>query len=310
MELLKFREHTYLQKLRVLEKYAYVHKIMHTHYKNVVYIDTHAGTGKIVIETDRGYYEADGSPLIMAKTGVECYFIELDYKYYRTLKVNAKRYSNVTVIHGDCNKEVPRLLEMLREKYGYNKYVFLFIDPYSIVDERSGKLEFKWRTLEIIAEYRTEILFTFPAKVLLRMLGIVRSTSDARKKILEDLCTYLGVNIDKLLWLMRKLSSIEDVYERWKYLAKYLCKRLRDLNYPYTGAYLVYERIRRGYSRLYWMLHATRNKTAGEIMRGIFVKLALGKTKYAKYYPLEEYIVDAEDSIRILRQRRMTFYLK
>jgi len=273
--ILEIKEHTH-KKYRILGKYLGACKTFNKKYRNFAYVDTHAGSGKVLFEGD---FE-DGSPLIARaiNPSFPCYVIEINEDRYKILNDSVTDLPNITAIHGDCNEKIP---EVLRKIPGW-KFTLCFVDPDSLIDEYTGCHELSWKTIEQISQGpKTEILLNFPLMPIVRNIGYVLSGQKSSKtqKFKDNLVEFFGT--DK--W-------IEIGTNRKKLLDFYLSERLRG--YEFKGAIL----IRTGNAPLYYLVFGSHHKVGAKIMRDVMRKEWRGGQQFLAnfndVYPLTYFVFD------------------
>jgi three-Cys-motif partner protein len=197
-------------KLKILRQYLPGYLLATTRALERIYIDAFAGPG---LNRLRGKNRTiDGSPLIAldacAQNGTKfdrLFFIERDPAVAAQLRgvLNSRdKTQRASVINGDVNKELPRLITKLPRR----SPTFVFVDPEGI--------EPQWTTIEAIAPWRTELLINFP-------LGM----SINRNPDSDKVTAYFGTAQWRALWNSpRRTHELLQLYK----------ERLRRLGYRYT----------------------------------------------------------------------------
>ncbi|MCL0093245.1 hypothetical protein M1N92_06340, partial [Dehalococcoidia bacterium] len=155
-ELLTFLPHT-RRKLNVHEKYLRAC----LKFPNFCYIDTHGGTGLIKVNDQLMEGSAIKAAMLFPSTPV--YVIEIDSRKVEQLRLVAKdrNLSQLNIIEGDCNVEVPRLFR--EEIKPGQKFILFFVDPDRFIFRYKGRkvLEITPSLLDTITLFpRSEILLT------------------------------------------------------------------------------------------------------------------------------------------------------
>ena len=197
-------------KLKILQQYLPAYLAATTKALERIYIDAFAGPG---LNRVRGTNRTiDGSPLIAldarAPNGTKfdrLFFIERDAAIAAELRGVLKtrdKTQRATVIDGDVNKELPRLIIKLHQR----SPTFVFVDPDGI--------EPQWTTIEAIAPWRTELLINFPLG-----MSINRNPDSAK------VTAYFGTEQWRGLW--NSPGRTHQLLQLYK-------ERLRRLGYQYT----------------------------------------------------------------------------
>lgn len=157
------------EKLEIFQGYlkAYLTALKKQSFRTV-YIDAFAGTGIINISNDEGRETIEGSAKRALSSALKFdhyYFIEYSKKKCKelcnTIHIEfPEMEESVTVVCGDANEELSRLIDILNWK---SVRALLFIDPFATA--------FKWKTLEKVASTQAiDLWYLFPYYALSRML--------------------------------------------------------------------------------------------------------------------------------------------
>lgn len=230
-----------------------------------IYIDAFAGPGVNALE--RTGNVVDGSPLIALdakgrnSVGFEkLFFIENDAEAVQELRdVVEKRDQGrrATIIHGDVNVELPRLMESISKK----SPTFVLLDPAGI--------DPAWETITMLAGWRTELLINFP-------LGMsINRNPDSPK---TD--AYFGTTEWKKHWDGGRLSRTSG-------LIRFHLERLADLGWSEQPDHA---RLVRGSGNqyLYYLLFASKHTAGGRIMSwALDQPNAAGQGRLTLQFPVE-----------------------
>jgi len=176
-----------------------------THY----FIDACAGSGRVQAYYKDGYL--NGSPLVMAKTRdrvednikdktktkhVKCMFIEVNPKTRSLLEKWTCDFPNCEIIQGDCNRELPKVLDRL-DSERWKPFAFIYVDPFGLGDPPI-MMETLRRVLE--RDY-TELFIQLSVDGLIRAAGWLKhqDSLDSRKRkkaqtFCETLRLFIGDN--------------------------------------------------------------------------------------------------------------------
>jgi len=146
-----------IDKLNILDEYlmAFTQVFKNQDWSNLVYIDAFAGSGETITGNN---VIVEGSPLIALNYDfAKYYFFELNKVRMESLKSKIeKEYplkkNKTEFILGDCNDNLPKLIEGLQIKASTRGVIFL--DPYS--------LELKWETIKKINDINIDVWYLFP----------------------------------------------------------------------------------------------------------------------------------------------------
>lgn len=233
-------------KLKILRQYLPVYLLATTKALERIYIDAFAGPG---LNRLRGRnLTIDGSPLIAldarARNGTKfdrLFFIERDPAVAAELRGVLKtrdKTQRASVIDGDVNKELPRLIT----KLPLRSPTFVFVDPEGI--------EPQWTTIEAIAPWRTELLINFPLG-----MSINRNPDSAK------VTAYFGTDEWREVWSSTRPGRSRAVLQLYK-------ERLRKLGYKYTTED---DRLIKtsGGRRLYYLVFVSKVVPAKTIMNWV-----------------------------------------
>jgi len=287
---LEIEPHT-LHKYNILRKYLNVCKIFDKHYSNFVYVDTHGGSGAVLLKGKK----VNGSPLIAAHwtPSFPCHIVEIDPKTYQCLCQSTSSCSNAHTYHGDCNKLITKILSKIPK---WQKFVFCFVDPSSLVYRGSDGTvcdQLCAETVGAIAEFpRSELLLNFPLESILRCAGDYFNNPNEPRAVAngERVTTFMGS------------TNWQDIPERERnrraFLELYLDEMLES--YLFKGAILI--RSEEKNLPLYYLVYTTHNQTAAKIMRDIMKKEGDFPLHYKltgepqtlnEVYPLERFIFES-----------------
>jgi len=195
-----------------------------------------------------------------------------------------------TSIKGDCNAEVPKILDRLPAGH---RFVLCFVDPDGYMYNEGGMRipEFTPSLLDTVGAFpRTELLMTLPLEIR-RAVGyaLKRPQDPKTKTFIEGLESTLGKEC------LRRVSSSYEPY--YVCLLEYTLERFFK-PYRYKGALLV--KSIEGTIQ-YYLVFGTNNETAGTIMRNIMKKEWEDQysQKVTQIPPLDNFIFDD----RIFRPR-------
>jgi len=289
---LEVEPHT-LHKYNILRSYLNVCKVFDNHYSNVVYIDTHGGSGKVRLRDKNDLI--DGSPLIAASwtPSFPCHIIEIDPERYRNICDSTKGCADIHTYRGDCNELIASILQLIPK---WKKFVVCFVDPSSLVYRGSDGTEcdqLRAETIGTIAQFpRTELLLNFPLESVLRCAGDFFNNPSEPRAIAngERVTTFMG----STSWQ----DLPEEKRDRRNFLELYMKEML--IEYQFKGAYLVRSEAKS--LPLYYLVHTTHNRTAAKIMRdimkkegnfGVYYSFRLGRfPTLEEAYPLEQFIFE------------------
>jgi three-Cys-motif partner protein len=199
-------------KLKILQQYLPAYLAATTRARERIYVDAFAGPG---LNRLRGRnLTIDGSPLIAldarARNGTKfdrLFFIERHPAVAAELRGVLKtrdKTQRASVIEGDVNKELPKLITRIPQR----SPTFVFVDPEGI--------EPQWTTIEAIAPWRTELLINFPLG-----MSINRNPDSAK------VTAYFGTNRRRELWTSTRPGRTHELLQLYK-------ERLGKLGYQYT----------------------------------------------------------------------------
>lgn len=278
----RFELHT-KRKLTVHEKYLRQCVKMERIYGNFSYIEAHGGTGLIRIDDET----IEGSVIQAAKLApsAPCKVIEINPERFLTLKevVERQGLTNIEVIKGDCNVEVPKILDSLPAR---RRFVLCFVDPDGYMYNEGGLKvpEFTPALLDAIGAFpRTELLMTLPLEIRRAIGFVLRRPLDPRSRAYEEgLKMTLGEGC-----LKRVAVSYEPFYLN---LLDFVLERYFQ-PYKYRGALLV--KSIDGILQ-YYLIFGSHNETAGTIMRNVMKKEWEDEydQKVTQLPPLDRFIFD------------------
>ena len=233
-------------KLKILSDYLPVYLKATTRAMERIYIDGFAGpglnrvrgTGKIV----------DGSPLIALDAKAEngttftrLFFIERDEASALELENTVAQRDTqrrCTVIPGDVNVELPRLIERLPKR----SPTFVFLDPEGIDPQ--------WTTLQKITGWKTELLINFPFG-----MAINRNPDSGKVN------AYYGTREWRPLWESTSPGRIRRLLDLYK-------NRLQELGWRYTTDADPVVTGTRG-QRLYYLIFVSKVEPGQRIMKWV-----------------------------------------
>jgi three-Cys-motif partner protein len=264
----------WLTKHKILGKYLNACLKFQEIYSNFAYIDSHGGSGRVLLDGK----QTDGSPLIAASRlkSFPCHITEINEESYRRLVESSKGIPNVHAQNGDCNVLVPQILKSIDSW----KFCLCFVDPDGFVYYNKGEklMQLTYQTIDSIANSKepegpkTELLLNFQISSVLRVKGFPDSRpDDERTPIMEEDIT--------ALYGCDHWKSLQD---RRELLDHFLDERLK--RYEFKGSFLVEDN---GHP-LYYLIHATHNKTGAKIMNDVMRK-EYGQMLLQEYPPNRYY---------------------
>lgn len=293
--ILKIKPHT-LHKYNILHKYLRVCKVFNDKYHNFVYVDTHGGSGRVLLEGKTDEY-VDGSPLIVAHYDDTwpCHICEIDPQTYKALEESVCGCENVRTYYGDCNDIIYEILKTIDP---WKKFILFYVDPSRLVYSRSDGFscnQLRHETIRAITRFpRTELLLNFPLEAILRCAGDFFKNPEEPRAIAngERVSIFMGTETWKEL--PRKNRTPRD------FLELYMREMLEA--YKYKGAYMV--RSTEKNLPLYYLVYSTHNYTGAKIMRAIMNKeddfpihydFSLERfPTFDEVYPLEHFIFEKD----------------
>lgn len=164
-----------LLKLTVLESYleAYANAFKNMNY-NLIYVDAFAGSGRC--DTKVGSIDGSAKIALSIDRFNEYIFIEYNEDNYSELLKLKEQYRNkkITVIKGDCNMEIIKILN--KYNWTYNR-ALAFIDPYGF--------EFDFNTHKKLASTKAfDIWYLFPISYVSRFMPNNGNISKSNSEIL------------------------------------------------------------------------------------------------------------------------------
>jgi three-Cys-motif partner protein len=295
------KEHS-KKKYNILKKYWNVCSKFGDKYKNFIYIDTHGGSGRIILPD--GKTQDDGSVLIARKANPNfpCYVIEIDAEIFSRLFEFTKEFTNIKTICGDCNEKIDEILkEIPREK----KFIFCFLDPEGLVYKNICH-QLLCETVEKIADFpRTEILLNIPLEAIIRSGSFVSEPSKVgADKNIDNVTKFFGKNCNPDCKLKLECKDIGKECNKWKEIIEketVIDKKIRKLlelyiaknlnKFPYVGAILI--RNENNFPQ-YYLVYGTKNYIGAKIMREIMEK-EWGKGTlgdFDKLFPINKFIFE------------------
>jgi three-Cys-motif partner protein len=286
---LNISPHT-MRKYSILQKYLKVCAIFDKHYSNCVYVDTHGGSGKVLLN---GKY-VNGSPLIAANwhPSFPCHIVEIDPDTYSCLCASMSGCNNVQTYNDDCNKIISNILSTIPRG---QKFVFFFVDPSALVyyGKKGDCDQLTADTIRSISEFpRSELLLNFPLESILRCAGDYFSNPSTARAIAN------GCRVTTFMGSKSWQGLAKTGLGRREFLEIYMDEMLSE--YPFKGAMLI--RSVEKNLPLYYLVYATRNYTAAKIMRDImkkegnypiYAELTTGRRPTIdEVYPIRKFIFD------------------
>lgn len=236
-------------KLKILQQYLPAYLAATTKALERIYIDAFAGPG--LNRLRGGNLTIHGSPLIAldarARNGTKfdrLFFIERDRAVAAELRGVLKtsdKTQRATVIDGDVNKELPRLITKLHQR----SPTFVFVDPEGI--------EPRWTTIEAIAPWQTELLINFPLG-----MSINRNPDSAK------VTAYFGTDKWREVWNSTRPGGARELLQLYK-------ERLGQLGYRYTTEDDRLVKTSRG-RRLYYLVFVSKVAIARRIMTSVLTQ--------------------------------------
>ncbi|MBI2856973.1 MAG: three-Cys-motif partner protein TcmP [Chloroflexi bacterium] len=236
-----------LDKLKILSQYLPGYLGATTKALERIYIDAFAGPGQAFLRDSEKL--VPGSPLIALEARAlngtrfdRLFFIEKDYtacEELRAILLERDSDHRATVINGDSNAELPRLLKTLSRK----SPIFVFVDPVGI-DPR-------WETVTALAGWRTELLINFP-------LGMAMKRNYSSDKI----GAYFGTQEAYRIWEHGGSGRTRALLDLYK-------SRLGGLGYPFAVSD---DRLVKteGNQALYYLMFVSKVDVAKTIMTWVF----------------------------------------
>ena len=233
-----------LDKLKILELYLPGYLGATQSAIETIYIDGFAGPGMNQIHgTER---LVQGSPLIALSARSQAgdrfdrlYFIEKHKETFdelETLVASRDTEHRATVIHGDVNVELPRVVRQINKRTP----TFVLLD--------TDAIEPAWRTIEAIAAWRTELLINFPLG-----MSINRNPDSAKAARYFDSSTWRDI------WEGGRVSRTSG-------LLKFYLSRLAELGYDQQPEHPRLIRSDANNNPLYYLLLASKHPAAKSIM--------------------------------------------
>jgi three-Cys-motif partner protein len=267
-------------------------------YGNFRYIEAHGGTG--LIRVDGEIIEGSLMQAARLAPSAPCTVVEINPERFETLQEVVKRngLTNVEIINGDCNVEVPKLLQRLPAG---RQFILCFVDPdgYMYSEGDLKVPEFTPALLDAIATFpRTELLMTLPLEIRRPIGFVLKRPLDPKSKAYEEgLKMTLGEECLKMVAVSYEpfyLNLLDFVLERY------------FQPYKYRGALLV--KSIDGVLQ-YYLIFGSHNETAGTIMRNVMKKEWEDQSgrKVSELPPLDGFIFDDrlfQPRLRLTTNRR------
>jgi len=251
------------RKYIVLRKYLDVCHKFHCKYKNFVYVDTHGGSGRVLLKGRN--ISVEGSPLIAAAYTPDwpCHIVEIDPDTYGMLRQAVDGHPNVVTYLGDCNSIIHQILGSVPK---WKNFVCCFVDPDGLVYHGSDGYacdQLKADTVRAISEFpRSELLLNFPLEAITRCAGVYFGDPNGTLGQAD------GCRVTSFMGSEEWQGLPLDQRNRRGFLDLYLLEVLGT--YPFKGALLV--RSTEKNLPLYYLIYATHNQTAAKIMRDVMKK--------------------------------------
>ena len=268
------------EKYQILESYCHpLSLIMRNNNLDHYFIDACAGSGKV-----QAYYNdeyLDGSPLIMAKTRyhveerirhkakakhVKCIFIEVNSKTHKLLEKWTGHFPDCERILGDCNQELPRVLNRL-DSERWKPFAFIYVDPFGL-----GDPPIMMETLRRILERDyTELFMQLGVDALIRASGWLKhlnSPDPQKRKKADSYCETLRLVIGD--------DRIEEFCEKWSRWREGE-RESRALQYYISGLCSYFPHVECvgipvGSKRpVYYLIYTTRKEVGRKIMEKIII---------------------------------------
>jgi len=268
------------EKYQILESYCHpLSLIMRNNNIDHYFIDACAGSGKVQAHHDDGFL--DGSPLIMSKTrdwveekirdksktkDVNCIFIEVNPEAYKLLERWTCDFPNCERILGDCNQELPKVLDRL-DSEERKPFAFIYVDPFGL-----GDPPIMMETLRRVLERNyTELFIQLTVDGLIRVAGNIKhldSKDSLKRKKAESYC--------KTLRLVIGDDRIEDFCDEW-FRWREGEKEKRAIQYYISGLSNYFPHVEcvgipvGSTSPVYYLIYTTRKNTGKKIMQDIII---------------------------------------
>jgi three-Cys-motif partner protein len=255
-------------KIQIIKRYAEAYsKILSKQPRlKFVYIDAFAGAG--IHRKKKSKELVPGSPLnvIQIKPPFHYYyFIDKEQNKAELLKELLGNYSDVSIIHGDCNDILPHRI-FPEVKWQDYKRALCFLDPYA--------LHLNWETVKKAGEMKTiEVFINFP--VLAMQRNVLRENiSSVHKSQSERMDSFFGgvwwkdhaykVELDLFGELFPHKQSIDILVNEYRTRLK------SDAGFEFAPEPIAM-RNRTG-NILYYIFFATYNETGNKIVEYLFNK--------------------------------------
>ncbi|WP_416149454.1 three-Cys-motif partner protein TcmP [Salipaludibacillus sp. HK11] len=241
-----------VDKLALLKKYIpiFTKATQKAHHR--YYIDCFAGKGEwIHKETNK---KVEGSAVIAMKHAKEfthIYLIEFDKQRVNHLNKLAEKYSctdKVTILHGDCNEKIHTVMNHINKKAP----TFVFLDP--------SKDQIKWKTIEFLSKWKTELFMLFPYHMFLNRM-LPTDKSKITKNNINRMNEFLGTDEWQPIYYDKvRVYYFSEIYDLYS-------SRINNLGYTYIYLSNVF-RVQNG-PNLYYMIFAGKHKAGMDIMKWV-----------------------------------------
>lgn len=276
------------EKYQILESYCHPFSlIMRNNNIEHYFIDACAGSGRI-----QAYYSdcyTDGSPIIMAKTRnhveekirdktktkhAKCIFIEVNPEAHSLLEKYTCDFENCERILGDCNRELPNLLDRIDNEF-WKPFAFIYVDPFGLGDPPI-MMETLKRVLE--RDY-TELFIQLSVDGLIRTSGWLKHLESQDPQKRQKAESYY-----QTLKLVIGDDRIEEFYNEWLRW-RMGEKESKSLEYYISGLCHYFPHVEClgipiGSKRpVYYLIYTTRNRTGKKIMQNVIISAKRRGTK-------------------------------
>lgn len=299
-DIITIKQHT-KYKYDIIRKYAFEACAMFARkYKNFVYIDTHGGSGRIILPDGQ---TGDGSILIMRHNigDFPMHVIEIDTGRYSMLVESTEKFRNIKTYYGDCNEIIDQILKKIPSW----KFFLCFIDPDGLIYPKNGKkhMQLVSDTVRKIGRMnKSEVIVNFPLAGIERCGGCLGK--DDRKKDVEYVNRFYGKNCTEECGLWKDCKHKSGECKAWQEIIRdpnpkkrrrlllelYIDKNMSS--YEYTGAFLV--RIRLLNVPQYYLIYGTHHPVGAKIMRDTMRQewgyINPPWVDFEKQYPLKRFI--------------------
>lgn len=246
-----------MNKLGHIRKYIWTYScIISKNFPDFYYLETHAGpglceirkTGKIVC----------GTP-ILSLSNIPQFkkyrFIEFDDSCVNSLNILIKHFFpslDTKVVKGDCNKIIKNVLN------DFNKYTPIL----TIIDPEGTELH--WKTLEELAEYKTDLIILFPYDMAIKRCVAPNCSPQVQNAVTRMYGSKLWKDIRDDHYIRKKINYSEM---RRRFVSLYRDRLKHELDFPHV----VVSKIIKGDNNqpLYYLIIAGRNKIVEKIGKDI-----------------------------------------